>query len=154
MRGRKPKSLELKILQGSPGHRPLEGSGAPFTVGIPEKPTGLEKFADEEWDRLVAHLAPILCPASRGMLLVCTDAYAQMMTANAVLQTKGTTYTTKTESGSTMIRQRPEVRMKESARRAYHQALTELGASPVAQTRVRRLPSKQLKLTGMQRLLG
>jgi phage terminase small subunit len=115
MKGRKPKHLALKILQGNPGGRPLEGSGDPFTVGMPEKPTGLEKFADEEWDRLTTHLAPILCHASRGMLLVCADAYAQMMTANAVLQKKGLTYTTTTESGSIMIRQRPEVRMKENA---------------------------------------
>jgi hypothetical protein len=37
MRGRKPKSLELKILQGNPGKRPLSSAG-PFIEGIPEKP--------------------------------------------------------------------------------------------------------------------
>ena len=154
MKGRKPKHLALKILQGNPGGRPLEGSGDPFTVGRPEKPEALDKFASGEWDRLVSQLAPVLTAASRGMLFVCVDAYSQMMQAAAVLQKKGLTYTTKTESGSIMIRKRPEVSIKENARNAYHKSLCELGASPVAQTRVHPLPTQQRKLSGVKKLLG
>lgn len=140
MKGRKPKDLALKLLQGNPGRRSLEGNAAAFVVSAPEKPAGLDAFASTEWDRLVESLAPVLCSASVGTLLVACDAYADMMQANEVLRKQGRTYTTKTESGSVLVRQRPEVRMKENARRCYQQALSELGASPVGSTRVRKLP--------------
>ena len=87
----------------------------------------------------------MLCRASVGTLLVACDAYADMMQANVVLRAQGTTYTTVTESGSVLIRQRPEVRMKETARRSYQLALSELGASPVGHTRVRPLPASRPK---------
>lgn len=152
MKGRKPKSVALKLLLGNPGQRKLVATGNPFAVGRPEKPTGLDKFAGKEWDRLVTHLAPVLSEAFRGMLLVCCDAYSQMMNANITLQKKGLTYQTVSESGSIMIRQRPEIRMKENARTAYHRALSELGASPVAMTRVHRLPEKEpLEPVGVKR---
>ncbi|THJ23582.1 MAG: P27 family phage terminase small subunit [Nitrospira sp. CG24E] len=153
MKGRKPKDLELKILQGNPGRRPLEGNAAAFVVSTPEKPSDLDTFASKEWDRLVESLAPVLCSASVGTLLVACDAYADMMHANAVLREQGATYTTVGESGSVLVRQRPEVRMKENARRSYQLALSELGASPVGQTRVRPLPAPS-ECTGVKRLLG
>ena len=153
MRGRKPKDLSLKLLQGNPGRRPLDRAAA-FTASTPEKPEGLNALASAEWDRLVESLAPVLCRASVGTLLVACDAYADMMQANAVLREQGTTYTTVSESGSVLVRQRPEVRMKENARRSYQLALSELGASPVGQTRVRPLPApRPAKPEGMARFL-
>lgn len=153
MKGRKPKDLSLRILQGNPSKRPLSGGTAPFTVGQVKKPKGLDRYASEEWDRLTHTLAPILSPADRGMLLIAADAFSQLQTANKVLQQHGMTYESRTESGSIMVRQRPEVRIKENARRAYHQALAELGASPVAHTRVRRLPDEKPELDGMAKFL-
>ena len=152
MRGRKPKSLELKILQGNPGRRPLPSPGGPFVEGIPEKPPHLDEDASEEWDRLTTALVGILSPASRGTLLCACDAYSQLTASNRVLKEHGSTYTTISESGSTLIRQRPEVRMRENARRAYQLALSELGASPVGHTRVRTLPaSRPAKPTGISK---
>lgn len=143
MRGRKPKPLALRILQGNPGGRPLGAPAGPFAQGIPEKPSHLDKDASVEWDRLVTTLAEVLSPASRGLLICAADAYSVLVGATRVLKRKGSTYTTRGPSG-TLIRQRPEVRMRENARRAYQQALSELGASPVAQIRLQRLPSGQL----------
>lgn len=65
-----------------------------------------------------------------------------MMEADVVIQTKGLTYESHGEAG-TIVRMRPEVRIRDTARAAYHRALLELGASPVAQTRVRKLPDKK-----------
>lgn len=141
MRGRKPKSLELKLLQGNPGKRPLSSAG-PFIEGIPEKPKDLDKDASEEWDRLCDSLAGILSPASRGTLLVACDSYSQFMAAKRVLTKEGPTYTT-TSEGGVMIRQHPQVRMREAARRSYQLALSELGAAPVRHGHVRKLPSAQ-----------
>jgi P27 family predicted phage terminase small subunit len=154
MKGRKPKDLALKLLQGNPGRRSLEGNAAAFVVSMPEKPSDLDAFASKEWDRLVESLAPVLCSASVGTLLVACDAYSDMMHANAVLCEQGRTYTTVSESGSVLVRQRPEVRMKENARRSYQLALSELGASPVGLTRVRPLPvNRPAKPEGMARFL-
>ena len=52
-----------------------------------------------------------------------------------------------------MVRQRPEVRMREAARRSYQLALSELGAAPVRHGHVRKLPSAESERTGMKRLL-
>ena len=152
MRGRKPKSLELKLLQGNPGKRPLSSAG-PFIEGVPEKPEDLDEDASQEWDRLTSSLAGILSPASRGTLLCACDAYSQLMAAKRVLNKEGTTYTTSGEGGL-MIRQHPQVRMREAARRSYQLALSELGASPVGHTRVRPLPaSRPAKPEGIARFL-
>lgn len=54
-----------------------------------------------------------------------------------------------------MIREHPALGMLERARTAYHRALAELGASPVAHTRVKKLPETgQTELPGIHRLLG
>lgn len=157
MRGRKPKDVAMKLLAGNPGKRPTSSGSdaAPFTVAPLKKPRGLDKFSSYEWNRLVDTLAPILSPASAGMVLIAVDAYSQMMSASEALKKAGgMTYETAGKSGL-MIRERPEVGMRDRARRAYHQALAELGASPVAHTRVKKLPeSDQTELPGIQRMLG
>ena len=157
MKGRKPKDLAMKLLTGNPGKRLMGAlnSDAPFAASAIKKPRGLDKYASKEWDRLVSTLAPILSPASGGMVLVAVDAYSEMMQALEALRTGGLTYTTVSAKGPAMTRERPEVGIKSRARRAYHQALAELGASPVAHTRVKRLPEEtQPELPGITRLLG
>lgn len=160
MKGRKPKDLAMKLLAGNPGKRstspasPFE-SDAPFVSSKLSKPRGLDKYASKEWDRIVSTLAPILSPASAGMVLVAVDAFSQMRRAGDVLVAAGSDfYKTAGKSGD-MLREHPAVGMRDRARRAYHQALAELGASPVAHTRVKKLPgAEQPELPGMARLLG
>lgn len=157
MKGRKPKDLTMKLLTGNPGKRPSSSfsSDSPFVCSTLKKPRGLDKHASREWNRLVETLAPILSPASEGMVLVAVDAYSEMMQAMEALKTGGLTYETISLKGPSMIRERPEVGIKSRARRAYHQALAELGASPVAHTRVKKLPEEtQPELPGITRLLG
>lgn len=149
MKGRKPKDSKLRLLSGNPGHRPVSDSGDPFTVGAIDIPAGLDQLASEEWHRLTERLAPILSPASGGMLLVAVSAFSQMMMADSIIQKEGMTYQTNGESGS-VIRMRPEVRIRDVARTAYHRALAELGASPVAHTRVKKLSDgNQAELPGI-----
>lgn len=156
MKGRKPKDVAMKILTGNPGKRAVSpSSDAPFTKSPLEKPAGLDDFASAEWDRITDTLAPILSPASSGMVLVACDSFSQWQRAQQVVNEKGFTYTTTNKHGLEMSRQRPEVGIAERARTAYHRALTELGASPVAHTRVKPLPDdKQGELYGLGRLLG
>lgn len=153
MKGRKPKSSTLKLLHGNPSHRPVRAGSEPFRQGEIDKPAGLDPLASEEWDRLALHLAPILCPASRGMMLICVNAFSQLMSADSVIQAKGLTYETTGKAGS-IFRIRPEVRIRDTARMAYHRALAELGASPVAHSRVQKLPNDdQTEIPGIGRFL-
>jgi P27 family predicted phage terminase small subunit len=154
MKGRKPKDVALKLLAGNPGHRPLPSNQEPFTRGELVKPEGLDVWASQEWDRLVESLSPILSPASAGMLRVAISAFSELMVADALIQQHGLTYATGGESGP-LIRLHPAVRARSAARQSYHRALAELGASPVAHTRVKKLPdNEQIELPGIAKLLG
>lgn len=164
MKGRKPKDIALKMLNGNAGKRPISktslvggsASTEAFTVGALEKPDYLDEYESAEWDRLIVNLAPILSPASAGMVLIACNAFSDMMHARTALEDAGErTYETESKTGAIMIRQRPEVSMLQNARRAYHQALAELGASPVAHTRVKKLPDNaQTELPGIAKMLG
>lgn len=154
MKGRKPKDVAMKLLNGNAGHKPLApiDTDQPFTVAVIDKPDDLDEYASKEWDRLTESLAPILSPASAGMLMIACDAYSELVRMAKFLRTHGETYTTVNKDGLEMHRQRPEVAMRANARTAYHRALAELGASPVAHTRVKKLPgSQQQALPGMSR---
>jgi P27 family predicted phage terminase small subunit len=105
----------------------------------PVKPDGLSDVESREWDRLVRTLGPVLSRASEGALVVVVSAYGEFVTADAAIREHGLTYQTHGESG-TIIRQRPEVRIRDAARATYLRALLELGGSPVAQARVKKLP--------------
>jgi P27 family predicted phage terminase small subunit len=147
----------MKLLSGNPGKRPTGSSesDSAFVQGELKKPRGLDKYASREWDRLVSTLAPILSPASWGMLFIAVDAYSQMMQAKDALKTVAMTYATESKKGPAMIRERPEQKVMERGRRDYHRALGDLGATPVGHTRVKKLPEEtQPELPGISRLLG
>lgn len=57
-RGRKPKPVQLRILAGNPGKRPIPVLVA-LPPGIPERPTWLDRLARQEWDYVVAELGPV-----------------------------------------------------------------------------------------------
>lgn len=151
MKGRKPKDLSFKLLTGNAGKRSLDkNSSAPFVAEPFEKPDGLDDHASKEWDRIVTTLAPILSPASAGMVLIACDAYSEWRRACELIAREGESYQTTSREGQEFHRLRPEVAMRQNARRAYFQALAELGASPVAHTRVNKLPdNNQTELEGI-----
>jgi len=143
MKGKVPKDPAMKLLTGNPGRRKVIESGDPFIRESVVKPTWLNERESQEWDRLSSALAPVLSRASEGLLLVAVQAFNQMMVADEIISKSGFTYITHTKEGSEMIRQRPEVGIRDRARRQYQQALAELAASPVSRSRVRRLPEKK-----------
>lgn len=157
MKGRKPKDVAMKLLTGNPGKRSTASadSDAPFVCAKLKKPKGLDEYASKEWNRIVSTLAPILSPASAGMVLVAVDAFSQMRRATKVLSDAGSDFYKTTGKSGEMLREHPAVGMRDRARTAYHRALAELGASPVAHTRVKKLPGEaQPELPGIARMLG
>ena len=60
VRGRKPKPTALKVLEGNPGHRPLNKK-EPMPKGkLPRCPEWLEDDAKKEWKRLGKVLAEMV----------------------------------------------------------------------------------------------
>lgn len=162
MKGRKPKPVDLRLLAGNPGHRPVappagvESDGdEPFVRSKLIKPKGLSRDESREWDRLTTTLHLILSRGAEGMVLVACGFYGDMCEAKRIITKEGRFYTTTNKQGMTMKRQHPAVQMLTTARAGYHRALAELGASPVAHSRVRALPNQdQQELPGMGRHLA
>ncbi len=144
MKGRKPKDIAMRLLNGNAGKRPLNGSASadPFVRERVREPNGLSDLEAQEWRRLAETLAPILSRASEGMLLIAAQAFGQMMVADQIVREKGMFYETCGEAG-TVIRQHPAVKVREVARTAYHRALEALGGSPAALAHVRRLSDEK-----------
>lgn len=164
MKGRKPKPVDLRLLAGNPGHRPIQppapppgqaDEGEPFVRGALVKPRGLTRDQSREWDRLTSTLTLILSRGSEGMVLVACGYYADMCEAERIIKKEGRFYTTKNKQGQTMKRAHPAMQAVTTARAGYQRALAELGASPVAHSRVRTLPgAEQQTLPGMGRHLA
>src|SRR5689334_16216791 len=57
LRGPTPKSAELRLLEGSPAHRPLPAPRAQHAAGVPERPKGMTAAARRIWDGYVDQLA-------------------------------------------------------------------------------------------------
>jgi len=70
MRGRKPKPTRLKILQGNPGRRPINGEEPQPDLTSTDPPPGLTKEALEIWDVLAPQLISLqlLTELDRGHL--------------------------------------------------------------------------------------
>jgi P27 family predicted phage terminase small subunit len=156
MRGRKPTSTDLKILRGNPGRRPLNSAEPKYLAASPAKPTWLDEFASEEWDRLVKVMseARLLTVADYGVLLSTCLAYAEMKRNTLALQQfKSDVYYTRNKRGDRTAKPRPEAIRSEAARRQYVSFLCELGQSPVSKTKVKAIPANT-ENPGLKELLG
>jgi P27 family predicted phage terminase small subunit len=56
MAGRRPKPTHLKLLQGNPGKRPLNGNEPKPAATIPDVPEHLSEAAKAEWTRMSVEL--------------------------------------------------------------------------------------------------
>lgn len=145
MPGRRPKPINLKMLQGTnrPDRSRVRTGDAPFEAGAPSKPNWLDDEASAHWDDLVRELADesgILSPAHFGIVTVACQYFAQYRRAHRFIETNGETYETVTEAGSRMVREYPQVRQRDTALAQYRKCLNDLGATPMQGPRVQRLP--------------
>jgi phage terminase small subunit len=78
--GRLPKPSRLRILEGMAGHRPLNKNEPEYSMGVPDKPSGMSAMARKVWDGLVMEMAP-----SGVLRLVDALALAQLCEDQAML---------------------------------------------------------------------
>ena len=86
MAGRKPKPLELKVLEGNPGRRPLPTTiPRPVCDELPTAPPHLDDIAQQEWERIAPglHAMGLLAGVDRSSLAAYCTAYARWARAEA-----------------------------------------------------------------------
>jgi P27 family predicted phage terminase small subunit len=134
MRGRKPESIEFKILKGERADR-INLDAPPALPGRPECPDHLSDVAREEWDRLVEVLdeAKLLSRADGSLLALYCSTFALWVEAKANIAAEG--MTTKTDKGSLKVS--PYVSIAAVAVNQLGRLLVEFGLSPSARSRLR-----------------
>lgn len=147
--GRPPKPTEQKKAEGNRGRRPLNLLEPDFQPGAPEMPPGMTKPAQALWSHYTGLLVPkrVLTVADgRALRLLCVSE-ARLEKLDRMLDRKGLTYESRTESGGKMIRPRPEVAMAEQLWRQVQRQQVEFGLTPSSRTKVKAAPeAKKSKL--------
>lgn len=89
MRGPKPKTPRLRILNGNASKRPVASDSEP--VSIPDKPKQLTGDASREWDRITAELVAMGRITKRSLtdLIAYCVAYARLLKAERNLKREG-----------------------------------------------------------------
>lgn len=130
----------LKILQGNPGHRPLNDREPIPPPGLPNCPTHLMKDAKAEWRRMVPILESmgLLSTLDMAALAAYCQAYGRWQQAEREMKRltkKGTTgLLLKTAQGNYI--QNPLLGIVSRNIQIMRQFITEFGLSPSARSRI------------------
>ncbi len=144
MRGRKPKPIELRILQGNPSHRPLpKNIPQPEKLyNIPEVPIYFDKDAKEIWNYLTPKLinCGILSDIDIYVLENCCFALSLMRRARKELTSSPLVIVNKNTKGKLKSKQRtPYLTVYREALELFDSSGARLGLSPADRIRLRGL---------------
>ncbi len=140
VRGRKPKSAELKLLDGNAGRRHINEDAPKPPLAKNTKPFHwLSKYAQQVWRYSVPDLI-----ATGQLTKVDIDAFAGYCSACATFQQceefinkNGMTYESHSEKFGTQIKKRPEVAIRSDALKIVRSFASEFGLTPSARTRIK-----------------
>jgi P27 family predicted phage terminase small subunit len=154
--GRPPLPTKVKLLRGTlRKHRtnPAEPMASP---GAPSVPPTLPEPARPAWRWLVRLLLSlrIATKADGPILLLAACRLTDYQDLSRDLTTNGRTYTTTTTTGSTMLRQRPEVALRDAAWRDAMAALVQLGLTPSSRSRVSKADNPDTPESELEAFLG
>ena len=148
MRGRKPKTTRLKLIEGNPGRRPLNQREPKPAVQAPTCPSHLCPSAKAEWKRVASELLILgmITLLDRAALAAYCQAYGRWVEAERKL--KETPMLLKLPSG--YIQQSPWLSIANKQLETMQKFMVELGMSPVSRTRVEvRTPPSRSKFAGL-----
>ena len=133
-RGRKPKPTALRILEGKPGHRPLNLREPQPLRGIPPRPECLDEIARQEWARVTVELdrLGLLTQVDMAPLASYCQAFSRWYQAEEWIKRKRMVFTTP----NGFLQKRPEVTIAHEAMRLMHRFAVEFGLTPSARTRL------------------
>lgn len=133
-RGPAPKPTALKVLEGNPGHRPINRTEPKPRPVAPRCPSWLDAEAKREWRRIAPSLERIglLTEIDGAALAGYCQSYARWRQCQHVLAKEGLTF--KTESGYTAAR--PEVAIGNRALIEIRAFCAQFGMTPSARARM------------------
>jgi len=143
MRGRKPKPVELRVLQGNPGHRPIPTNTPKPKPKAPPCPAFLDDVAKTEWKRAGRELERL--GLLTGLDMVAFAAYCQLYSrwkaCEDIIREKGITDTIsrldKEGNEVTLFDQtRPEVVIARQSLQLIKVYCAEFGLTPSSRARI------------------
>ncbi len=134
MRGRKPKPTALKIAQGNPGKRPINGHEPMPPGSLPDCPPHLSEVAQEEWHRIAESLNKIglLTQVDRTTMAAYCQCYGRWVEAEQKL--KDTPSILRMPSG--YIQQSPWLTIANKQLELLVKYMAELGLTPASRSRL------------------
>ena len=134
MRGRIPKPTAVKILDGNPGKRRINGSEPKPPKSMPDCPDYLAPEAKEEWERLAGTLNQIglLTQVDRTLMAAYCQTYARWVEAERKLAE--TPLILRTPAG--YIQQSPWLSISNKQLELMAKYMTELGLTPASRSRL------------------
>lgn len=135
MRGRKPKPMAQRRLEGNPGKRALPRDVPEPPAAAPEAPEHLNAVARAEWDRIVVELVAIgsLALCDRSALAAYCANYARWVRAEEMIARLSSELVT-TPNGAVQIN--PWVSIANRAMELMHKFGTEFGLTPASRVRL------------------
>lgn len=132
--GRKPKPIDLRLLEGNRGHRPISDSTPRPRPVKPKKPAWLDKIARREWNRICKLLEPLglLTQIDGAALGVYCQAYSRLKKAEDLIAAEGLTCID--HHGD--LKTRPEVLISEKAMKTLRMIAAEFGMTPSSRGRI------------------
>jgi len=145
-RGRKPKSSKLRIIEGNPGHRPINKKEPAPNASKPLCPSHLDKAARAEWHRSIRllHEIGLVTQLDRAALACYCQAWSRWVEAEDNLRRYG--LTVKSPQGYSM--QSPYLAIANKAMEQMRAFLTEFGMTPSSRAGLKtdsKTPAETLK---------
>ena len=136
MRGRKPKPLVIRALEGNPGKRPLNDREPTPPEGVPDCPNYLDDEAKAEWFRTAKVLSDmgLLSVADRTALAAYCVVYSRWLKAEEQVKKFGSIVKSP-EKGFPM--KSPYLTVADQAMDAMHKFMVEFGLTPSSRSRIR-----------------
>jgi len=148
MRGRKPKPTAVKVLEGNPGKRALNGHEPIPRRRLPRCPDHLSETAKREWRRVAGELydAGLLTGVDRAALAAYSQAWGRWVEAEEKLTKTGAVI--KTSNGNPI--QNPYLAIANRAVEQMYKFAVEFGMTPSSRSRIHvEPPDKEMSLAEM-----
>lgn len=152
IRGRKPTPTAIKMLEGNPGKRPMNGSEPKPLKKAPSCPKWLETEAKREWRRLAKQMESIgiLTDVDMAAFAGYCQAYARWKEAEEFITQHGTIV--RTPSG--YWQQVPQVSIAQTYLKVMSKFAEQFGLTPAARSRIVANNSVTSPSDEMEQLLG
>lgn len=151
MRGRKPKPVALRVLEG----RKAENTTPQPAPGRPACPRALDKEARREWKRIIPELEKLglLSRLDRAALAAYCQLFSRWLQCEKIVKVEGPSKILRSAKGGEYVVVNPALSSANKALSLMKSYLSEFGLSPVARTRLSVSPEADDEDTEMERLL-